>query len=561
MIYPEIIDSFESQGEKIFHYKLRTDPKFKNCLILHSLFLSKHVKNISGEIDFLVLFPNKGIFALELKHGNVSREQGVWYYKNKKGKVTESTKGPFRQVSDAMHSLRNWILLNCSESKKDKISKFLFGNGVIFSGIEEPIELGTEAFGWQVLYRDSIVSNGTFDFMCNLSRGWHNELRGKYFYDNELSKPSADDCRYIVKLLRGDFSKAYSLLNKTKDNRKVIENLTEEQVSQYEHISFNPRNLVQGIAGTGKTVLAYKLAIEKISEKKRIMFVCFNNNLGDKISIDFCNYSTDSFFGSFHSFLTKRTQGKNSEKDGKYYTHELPIDFLIQNEGFLKFDYLIIDEAQDLISEEYLMVFDHVLKGGLIGGRWSFFGDFENQNIYGEKNNLVLLEPYPFSRYKPLDVNCRNTIEIMNKNSVLTSVKYKNCLNINAAEKVFIRFPIHSKQIRVLSHEMNKLIEEGASLSQISILCPSNSEVERIKSSSLMKDLTDRDKINLTTIQSFKGLENDFVFLIGFSELTSDYSQQLLYIGISRACYKLFLIFDKSIEQEYINLLTQKLKL
>ncbi|HHV00457.1 MAG TPA: hypothetical protein GXX76_11475 [Bacteroidales bacterium] len=36
-----------------------------------------------GEIDFLVLAPKLGVFALEVKGGRVRREDGVWYFTNR----------------------------------------------------------------------------------------------------------------------------------------------------------------------------------------------------------------------------------------------------------------------------------------------------------------------------------------------------------------------------------------------------------------------------------------------------------------------------------------------
>ena len=42
------------------------------------------------------------------------------------------------------------------------------------------------------------------------------------------------------------------------------------------------------------------------------------------------------------------------------------------------FDYLIVDEAQNLSDEVFLKLIDTVLKGKLANGRWAMFGDFEN---------------------------------------------------------------------------------------------------------------------------------------------------------------------------------------
>ncbi|MDZ7767157.1 MAG: hypothetical protein U5K00_22550 [Melioribacteraceae bacterium] len=66
-------------------------------------------------------------------------------------------------------------------------------------------------------------------------------------------------------------------------------------------------------------------------------------------------------------------------------TEYLPLEFLIQNEELSedqKFDLLIIDEAQDLLTANYLEVFDWILKGRKRNGKWTMFGDFTNQAIY-----------------------------------------------------------------------------------------------------------------------------------------------------------------------------------
>lgn len=287
MLIPSTIKDFDSQGEKILFNKLKTDSRYNGLIILHSQFLAQHITSVSGEIDFLLLYPNHGVFALELKHGRVERIGGVWKFYNRKGEVNTSTKGPFRQVNDAMHSLRKWILQNCHISKKPKLEKILFGTGVIFSGIDEFIDIGPEGFPWQVLYREFIVRNKLIDYFENLSRGWHNERSSQIWYDLHQSRPSEDDCLYILKLLRGDFSRDYTLLNKIRDNASVIEAFTNSQLDKYSHIFYNDRNLITGPAGTGKTILAYQLAIELIKSNNRVLFLCFNARLGKKIKHEF----------------------------------------------------------------------------------------------------------------------------------------------------------------------------------------------------------------------------------------------------------------------------------
>ena len=91
---------FNSDGEKmVYNALLRECPEY---IVLHSVFLNRHIKGISGEIDLLVLIPGCGFFCLEVKHGSVERfENGKWKFKD-----TIKSKGPFQQVKEAMHSLR-----------------------------------------------------------------------------------------------------------------------------------------------------------------------------------------------------------------------------------------------------------------------------------------------------------------------------------------------------------------------------------------------------------------------------------------------------------------------
>ena len=68
MLIPDNIDNFDSIGEKLLYLKFKNDGSTKNFYILHSLFTNYHLKNISGELDFLVLAPGLGVFAIEVKH-------------------------------------------------------------------------------------------------------------------------------------------------------------------------------------------------------------------------------------------------------------------------------------------------------------------------------------------------------------------------------------------------------------------------------------------------------------------------------------------------------------
>ena len=180
MLIPDEIDADSSTGEKLVFYKFRNDSQTKSYYVLHSLFISRHLKNVSGEIDFLVLVPGEGVFCLEVKHGRVSRNGGTWTFENRMGQKTTSTKGPFRQAADTMHSLRKWLIDNSASQPElqKEINRLAFGWGVLFTSLDHFNDYGSEAEPWQICTKQ-LTHIRISDFISSLSRGWHEKYRGQ----------------------------------------------------------------------------------------------------------------------------------------------------------------------------------------------------------------------------------------------------------------------------------------------------------------------------------------------------------------------------------------------
>lgn len=105
---------------------------------MHSVQLTSHPNKRFGEIDFL-LCTNMGLFVLEVKGGQVSCHNGVWYYKDKHG--NQNTGGsPFHQANDAMQGLRQCLLKKFDQSF---VNSICFGYGVILTDSQLPDDLLT----------------------------------------------------------------------------------------------------------------------------------------------------------------------------------------------------------------------------------------------------------------------------------------------------------------------------------------------------------------------------------------------------------------------------------
>jgi len=572
MLIPDNIQGFDSRGERFLYHRFKNDPYIKNYYVLHSVFTNHHLTNVSGELDFLVLAPGLGFFAIEVKHGKVERKNGTWIFTNSKGKFTQKTKGPFRQVEDTKHSLRNYILASVSDNKKllNRLSKVLFATGVAFTSTPyERLNIGPEGFPWQI-FTEEDMRLPISTYIRRLAEGWHQEYSKHSWYDVNNSRPTGEDCEAVLKIIRGDFKIDYSELNIISDNQKLIEEFTQEQFKILDFTEFNDRCLIEGSAGTGKTVLALELARRKLHNGRRVGLFCFNQKLGEKLNKSLAKVfdkNTHSYFaGTLHSYLTKHTSGELIvDHDHDYYSEKLPLEFLIQNEELSeeqKFDVLIVDEAQDLLTENYLEVFEWILKDGMKRGKWIMFGDFTNQAIYlndpGKSIQLIYERSF-FTKIPPLRINCRNTKKIANQNTLITGVDVPDFTNSTLPGiPIDVRFPTKNKQQEIIENKIRELKKDDITPDMIALLSPKRFEKTYLYDSEFIHEQIKKG-LEVSTIHSYKGLENIIVFLFDFSEIQSKESMRLFYVGISRATQQLNIILNKDLEESYQRMITSNL--
>lgn len=566
MLIPDNISEFNSIGEKLLYFRFKNDGSASEMYVLHSVFTNYHLKNVSGELDFLVLAPNRGIFALEVKHGRVTRKAGVWEFTNRKGQTTTKTTSPFAQVTGTMHSIRNFVLnkTQTNPKKKERLSKLLWGTGVAFTSMDVPPDLGQEAETWQMLTKEGLRIK-IADYIEVLSRGFHQKLQGAPWYDSNSARPSKSDCMFIIQIIRGDFNTTYDDLNRIQDGERLIEEFTKEQFNLLDITNYNHRCLFEGGAGTGKTLLAVELLRRKTLSGFNTGLFCYNKNLGEYLDAHIIKMEMKTTsVCSFHSYLLKQTEIEHPQYNHQYFSEQLPFEFLLQNENMAeneKFDFLIIDEAQDLISPYYLEVFDHMLKGGLTSGRWVFFGDFSNQAIYLNKSRDSLIHllnrKTDFVNHPPLKINCRNTKKIAKQNTLLSGAEYPEFIHGGLeGETVVSKFPAKSSYLNTIEQVIKNLQNQEIPLDEIILLSPKKYENTSIAGSSFIS-ASIKEGVTYSTVQAFKGLEKNIVIVFDFNELKSLESQQLLYVALSRAKQLLYILLDKELQIEYSQLIQQ----
>lgn len=559
MLIPDNEFEFESDGERILYRKFKLDGSTNSMYVLHSVFTGHHMKNISGELDFLVLAPNEGFFCIEVKHGGVSRKDGEWCFTNRNGKTNCKKTGPFQQQSATMNSIRDYVLKKIKYKKEihNRFERIIWGSGVAFTSMTNFIDFGPEGHSWQVLTKQGL-SLPIGAYISMMSKGSHREHASKYWYDVNRARPTKKDCEDLLAIIRGDFDIDYSEINRMIDNENRIEDYTREQFSLLDFVNYNQRCLIGGGAGTGKTLMALEISERKANQGLNVGIFCFNNKLGDKLGTSTNNKECILFCGTLHKYMIKQTKShppNNVNEQPKYFSDILPLEFLIQSDNIEekdKLDFLIIDEAQDLITPNYLEVFDSILKGGIRNGNWVMFGDFSNQAIYSNdsKKAFELLNSYSsFTRFPSLKINCRNTKSIAEQNTLLSGVELPEFTSRNnQGNSVSCRYPLQKKQSQEIELILLNIEKRGIPMSKVTLLSPKRIENSVINGYEPVLKMIEKG-VNHSTIQAFKGLENTIILLYDFDNLSSLQMQRLLYVGISRATQELYLVLDKTLEE------------
>jgi Nuclease-related domain/AAA domain len=346
---PAIIDpGTPSPGERDVFLRLESDPIASDWIVIHSLYLPNHVRQVSGELDFVILIPGKGILCLEIKAAaSIARRDGVWFYgKEPKG----DPRGPFRQAAEGMHSLRGRLLKRYRPS-----SKAVFWSAVVLPYTRLDFD-SEEWHPWQLIdtdrYRSSSFAEACLSVLDQARQHLASAESAKWF-DPASELPSNKDCEEIARVLRPDFEAFQSPRARREETRSELKRYTEDQFAALDAMAVNPRVVFEGPAGTGKTVLAIESAQRAVSSGKRTLLVCFNRLLGTWLRSETESLGDRIWAGTLHSHMLALTGREQAPSGGsEFWEEELPLlalEHLLEAEGREPFEVLVVDEAQDLL--------------------------------------------------------------------------------------------------------------------------------------------------------------------------------------------------------------------
>lgn len=411
------------------------------------------------------------------------------------------------------------------------------------------------------------------------------------YREKRAIKPKAKE--FFLNLITPKLNAYINVKHYYEIRKKKLEQINHVQEYLLDALSQKNRCMFQGSAGSGKTYLAMKKAMRLYKQDVKTLFLSYNRELRDSIESYLCeqlNITTHQLASrvtviTFHSLLKELAkvffkgshlhQFYNLLKNFKFEKitsmlkekiHLLPIE--------RKFEAILIDEAQD-INPNVSALFFHLLKDLNKSLFYVFFDKAQNlftdnfiETQFGMVRNrdLIILEK-----------NLRNTIEIAKWMKNATKLgNYTSYSDINGLKISTKQFPSSKKALQYsIAYIEKKYFSHGITPQQVLIL--SNEKLVSILPHAYKQNfsyyyayvlknhdeqkrffviqpnkfnelplLKERLQINgdhfalFKTIQGFKGLESDIVFLL-LNKKTSVNLKRDKYVGGSRAKFKLHL--------------------
>jgi hypothetical protein len=491
---------------------------------------------VIGEMDVVIFHPQKGLVVFEVKGGAIRIEDGRWFYQN----GLELKQSPFAQARRNRYALVEKLQAKLGKLLVEQltITHAVWFPDVVWKGCLPTLEAPSLSFLFDhdALKNTEKALNQLFKEASNGSEVWSKVSQHALF---DLLSPSQQQLVPLV--VRID------------EVNQHIKQATDQQLAILKMLRGQKRLLIDGVAGSGKTLLAATLAKEHAMQGKKVLFTCYNQNLAHHLGKLLKEYA-QIMVKPFHELAKSLCQSTgihyqpptDGKEIAKFYQDESP-ELLLQASELcdVRFDTIIVDEAADFASTWWIGL--EAL--GAVDFSWYCFYD-HSQTIYQENwQPPFVVEPML------LEANLRNTQAIAKYAHSLTGQQRHfaemSLSTISEGEAptymVSSSFDEMANQLKALLHDLIHV--QSIKPEQIVVLSPfkhtneASTWVNGLKSYSLNTNIVEpiEGQISVGTIQGFKGLESDVVILAGITR-NANKNKQLLYVGATRARSLLYVL-------------------
>ena len=499
--------------------------------VFHSFKIVNIVDNEihESETDFVIFHPEKGLLCLEAKAGHVTFDGAQWRY----GSGDEMKYGgPYRQANRNMWKLKDYIEL-CGLKYLLARCKLMFG--VWFPSVDE-----------HELEQKVLVSEA--DRRITLTKNSRDRIEEELEALFSVQRPNAcQETRMtgedVHKLLYRVLAPSFDLMPvanlRVENQRYVFKRMLREQVALLNYLEEQETAVINGLAGTGKTMMALEKAKRHADQEERVLFLCYNVFLKEYLQTEYAHpnisyYTIDGLACKLCDTATPQYDRFKDMLETMYIENSFP------------YKHVIIDEGQDFGKErmndiELIELLKGIVSDGERGGTFYVFYD-RNQMVQAEALPSYIAEAdCKLTLYR----NCRNTENIATTSlRLLGSDKrpklFEGAVVGDSPEMFFAGSA--EKAVFIINSIIDSAWEIGYEHIQI-LTCKTERKSIIADECSTGWYLYKSKKIPFTTCRKYKGLEADVIIMVDMDEeVFTENAEQIMYVGSSRARYKLFLV-------------------
>lgn len=547
------------EGER-YLYKLMRDGLPDDWLVIYDKSIQARRQDV--QIDFLVCVPDKGVCVVDAKGGKGYQKwepDGIVA-------LAPDDKDVFQEAVTAQHVFNNFV--------RDEISGGSDWGAYTSLVVFTDKDFATSISNGQPYLQKSDLLDGTGKQTAQKLKQTIEKLlagdNGKWmkvwtYFPQWLEPLRERFCSGDTGMFRPmDFERMEKCSREGLDNEQLV---IAEQIKREKYVH------VRGAAGTGKTIIALKVANECAQEGKRVLYVCYNRALAIQCQQDNQDpnivithldglWTALGCLGSFQPEMQAGGKGIDRLATDRKMLAELPKAYRQKKQP--KFDVLLVDEAQDFSRDNLLMLLQ-------------LAKNERNVGIFSDSCQTIFATDWEL----PKDLFERPVFEppVLNKNYRNTEKIFTHFRDLSQESTIAMltkaRFP-YIKDVceDIAKEQIAKVLEELLTMrkpSQIAVLFNCDASApnlctvqgpagavelvgynrDRAGNRRSLKDVRKylrkwrEDKcILMETIQSFKGLEANCVVLIApnMPWLSEEENMRLRYVGESRAKYELYIV-------------------
>lgn len=565
---PSFMDDHTPPGERDVFNMIATGPD--DWVVLHSLDLAPWNRGLRTELDFIAIVPDTGMLCIEVKsHENITFDGDRWFPET-------INRSPFKQASDGRHTFYRRLAELAPDLKRIPIV-----HCCIFPRSHFDLHKNLSVPPWELMDSRAFRSFGSGAEFCA-------ELKTR------MKRSIAADTKIVPLGLRLSGSQIDTVLKsclpiqkrhptarlEIERRQEQMESLLRDQQKPVLQLAaLNDRLVVSGGAGTGKTLIAMEVARRAVEKGRRVALLCFNQLVGE-----WMRQQLEKITPPSPNLVTGRAIQVMAEMTGleipktptrEFWETALPqqLEERLTNPDFraaAAFDYLVIDEAQDLLARPRLWAcLSQFLVGGFDRGAFAIFGDFDNQVLAEHQTmiqNLLALDAIAKPSRWQLTENCRN-YRIVGDTAVALSglgrFVYAGYMRKGGGlENYDITFYEHERaQLDRIAQWLRDFKAQGYKPSEITLLSfhsDAASAANRLRSEGfkIRPAWSAGDFTGYASVHSFKGMENKAVILTDVAPSDREFDRHLFYTGMTRATESVRVLCDKSCQNTLLGWLT-----